>query len=240
MTSKICEEYDSWETVASVTANFSTVVLLLTRIRRQSVGVSLSWGKDSRNLRQQNWQMRAVDRGCAKNVKQQARETAFDVTRSNRDRASSSMAPISMQLKDARFDIDYKRFSRNSKAAARWLSCFTNTRSNRSIRIFLRFRPLIDGSTKQRLHRRHKATKEFNRRQRPPQGEGQLDIELAVDAWSSPSTSTRSCCFPVTVIFARWLKPYSGAAFASGGIDDFEPAADDRRDELRRQARRLH
>jgi len=50
-----------------------------------------------------------------------------------------------------------------------------------------------------------KATKEFIDASGRPKVKGNMDIELAVDAMNSPSTSTRSCCFR-TAIFVRWSK----------------------------------
>src|ERR1700704_5720706 len=134
------------------------------------------------------------------------------------------------------FDIDYKRLlkefqSRGTLVRAFYYTAIIEDQEYSSIR------PLIDWLD---YHRYTQGDQGIHQRQRPPQGQGQHGYRTR-----GRCDGARRACRPDRAVFRRRRLPLAGRSGAAPrrpgyrGLDDFEPAADDRR-RITAPSRRLH
>jgi uncharacterized LabA/DUF88 family protein len=109
------------------------------------------------------------------------------------------------------FDIDYKRLLNEFQSRGTLLRAFYYIAIIEDQEYFP-IRRLVDWLDYNGYTVVTKATKEFIDASGRRKVKGNMDIELAVDGWSSPSTLTRSCCSPATAISARWSQRCRAAA----------------------------
>ena len=110
------------------------------------------------------------------------------------------------------FDIDYKRLLKEFQSRGTLLRAFYYTAIIED-QEYSSIRPLIDWLDYNGYTVVTKATKEFIDATGRRKVKGNMDIELAVDAMSSPSISTRWSCSQATATSAPSSKPCSAAAF---------------------------
>ena len=112
------------------------------------------------------------------------------------------------------FDIDYKRLLKEFQSRGTLLRAFYYTAIIED-QEYSSIRPLIDWLDYNGYTVVTKATKEFIDASGRRKVKGNMDIDSRSMRWNSPSMSTRSCCFPVTAISARWSRRCNAVASAS-------------------------
>ena len=109
------------------------------------------------------------------------------------------------------FDIDYRKLLKAFQKRGYLLRAYYYTALIED-QEYSSIRPLIDWLDYNGYKVITKPAKEFTDSMGRRKVKGNMDIELAIDAWNSPKPSTISCSFPATAISPRWSKRCSARA----------------------------